>query len=267
MLHEDLAADEKAFQDFKSEAKLLSMLRPHPNVVLLLGITVPPGPLCIITEFCAGGSLESVLSSDAPISIEQQKKWCFGIAKGILHLHEEGIIHRDLAVRNVLLTENLEVKVADFGLSRHITDTTQVSKTVSVVGPLKWMPPEAIKEKVYSVHSDMWAYGVTVWEIVSREEPWSDMDAVKAAMAVCYENLRLAIPQECDPCLREMMTRCWQVDPQSRPSFKEVCQELSGQVPQMMKTYSSRESTSQYEVAPDHYSKIEMQRQGDDVNV
>lgn len=69
------------------------------------------------------------------------------------------------------------------------------------------MPPEAIKEKVYSRHSDMWSYGVIIWEIVTRQEPYPEMDAVKAAMGVCYEGLRLPVPPECDPTLQDIMTR------------------------------------------------------------
>jgi len=206
--------------DFKSEANLLSTLRPHPNVVLFLGITSPPQPLTIVSEFCAGGSLYQYIRSPAKIGQIEQHKILSGIARGMLHLHSEKIIHRDLAARNVLLTDNFDVKVTDFGLSRKGGEQSEVTR--SDVGPLKWMPPEAILEKIYSTKSDVWSYGVVIWEIICRSDPYPNEDAVKAAMTVCYEKARLPIPDHCAQMFAALMKACWEQDPERRPSFKDI---------------------------------------------
>eukprot|EP01119_Soliformovum_irregulare_P023430 TRINITY_DN8171_c0_g2_i5.p1 TRINITY_DN8171_c0_g2~~TRINITY_DN8171_c0_g2_i5.p1 ORF type:complete len:697 (-),score=142.45 TRINITY_DN8171_c0_g2_i5:250-2340(-) len=206
-LHTSLNFDQKAITDFKGEVEILSRLRPHPNVVLFMGITSPPQPLTIVTEFCARGSLYALMKNmNFYFDGFLQKKFLLGIARGMLHLHSESIVHRDLAARNVLLTENMEPKVADFGLSRKDSEN-ESNQTKSGVGPLKWMPPESIKDKVYSTQSDVWAYGVVIWEIVVRGDPWPEMDTVKAAMGVCYEGLRLQFPATTDPTLSQLASR------------------------------------------------------------
>jgi len=144
----------------------------------------------------------------------------------MLHLHAEKIVHRDLAARNILLTSNYEPKVSDFGLSR-IKQTEATSKTASDVGPLKWMAPESINRKVYSFSSDVWSYGVTMWELVARSEPYPDLDPVNAAMAVIHKGVRLPIPTSCDNVLGEIMQSCWNDDPEQRSTFKEICTKLA----------------------------------------
>eukprot|EP01119_Soliformovum_irregulare_P004195 TRINITY_DN15204_c0_g1_i1.p1 TRINITY_DN15204_c0_g1~~TRINITY_DN15204_c0_g1_i1.p1 ORF type:complete len:1031 (-),score=194.78 TRINITY_DN15204_c0_g1_i1:231-3323(-) len=221
-MHSNLTDDEKSLRDFQREADLLSKLRPHPHVVLFLGITVPPQPLTIITEYCGGGSLYSLFTTE--ISLSRKKSILLGIARGMLHLHREFIIHRDLACRNVLLSENHEPKVSDFGLSRIDTDE---NKTVSEVGPLKWMSPEAISEKKYSTKSDVWSFGVVIFELVTQAAPFPDMDGVEAAMAVCYKGLTLLPPKDCDPTLATLMQQCFKKDPGERPTFNDICHTLS----------------------------------------
>jgi len=112
-------------------------------------------------------------------------------------------------------------------MSRHKQAGSEGGSTKSDVGPLKWMSPEAIKEKIYSQKSDVWSYGVVMWEMVSREDPYPDEDAVAAAMAVVYENKRLPIPQFCDASFTKIMTSSWQKDANLRPTFKEICNILS----------------------------------------
>lgn len=129
----DLSA--RKLEEFRAEAELLKNLRPHPNVVLFLGITAPPSPISIITEYCGGGSLWAKVRKNEVGDYPTQLRVFYGIAKGMLHLHSEDIIHRDLAARNILLTHHNEVKVTDFGMSRELSEDENVTK--SDVGPLK----------------------------------------------------------------------------------------------------------------------------------
>jgi len=146
-------------------------------------------------------------------------------------LHSEGVFHRDLAARNVLLTSGGQAKISDFGLSR--TGSGGVSQTVTKTGPLKWMAPESIRYRVYSVQSDVWSFGVTLWEIVCRDEPYSHLDAVQAALEVTQGEppLRLQPPAYCPAILSELMQQCFFTEPQHRPDFKMIHHRLKNSRP------------------------------------
>jgi len=225
VLNKDSITD-KAIADFRGEAEILKSLRNHPNVVLFLGITSPPQPVSIVTEYCSNGSLHRLLRSNQTMEFDLQMKIASGTARGMLHLHAEKLIHRDLAARNILLTENYEPKVSDFGLTRPNQDI-DTNKTLSDIGPLKWMAPESITSKTYSFASDTWSFGVVLWEIVTRTDPYPNMEPINVAMGVCYENLRLPIPPVCDPLFAEVMVSCWNTDPTQRPTFKEICNKFN----------------------------------------
>jgi len=213
-------------QDFLQEVSILQGLRPHPNLVLFLGITVRP--LSLVTEFCAGGGLYTYLHKNTDISNEQKRKFIQGIALGMYHLHKENVIHRDLAARNILLTAALEPKVADFGLSRTTESSETGAQTTSNVGPLKWMAPEAINNKQYSNKSDVYSFSMTMWEIFTQQELYEDLSAVNAAIAVTTAGLRPPNPEGADPELVQLMIACYQELPQDRPDFGRICSVLNG---------------------------------------
>jgi len=192
------------------------------NVVQFLGIT--SNPLCIVTEFLDQGSLYSYIHSDAKIDANIIMNFVKGISAGMLHLHREGIVHRDLAARNVLLGSGFQVKIADFGLSR-VSDTNakQANQTKSDTGPLKWMAPEAIKLRVYSTMSDVWSFGVVLWEIVTRKDPYPDLDPVQTALEVTHSGLKLQIPEYCPPVIAQTMAGCFQTVPEQRPDMGTIC--------------------------------------------
>lgn len=218
---------EKDLDDFKSEAVTMTNLRPHVNVVQMLGICLEP--LCIVTEFMEDGSLSSFLTNKTKvheIGVDQKKRVSRGIAAGMLHLHSEDVVHRDLAARNVLIGTGFKVKIADFGLSRAYNRDTNSNVTSSDTGPLKWMPPEAIRHRQYSKASDVWAFGVTLFELVTRDEPYGDMDAVQVALAVTTENLRLATPPGCPDVLADLIKDCQRTDPDDRPEMEQICDML-----------------------------------------
>jgi len=213
--------------DFLHEVTIVQNLRGHPNVVLFLGITFPPQPLSLITEFCGGGSLHSYLKKPEPVAISQKHYFIQKIALGMLHLHEEKIIHRDLAVRNILLSEHMEPKVSDFGMSRETVDKDSAQQTQSNVGPIKWMSPEAIRDREYSVKSDSFSFGVVIWEILTGEEPWGELTPLEVAFKVITDDERLDIPKAAHPALADLMQHCWLTNPEERPDFHEITEFLN----------------------------------------
>jgi len=223
VLHSNL--DDKSAEEFLMEASIHKNLRPHVAVVQFLGICIHNKNYMIVTEFCHGGSLESyLLNIDNKITTQQSLRFLQGIAAGMLHLSFEGIIHRDLAARNCLLTSNLDVKVSDFGMSRIAISQQHTSKTE--VGPLKYMAPESIADNVYSEKTDVWSFGVVVYEVISRKEPYDDLQPVQVATKI---NTRSVILPDVDiyPELSQLMRSCMQWIPDQRPTFKDICNTLS----------------------------------------
>ncbi|PRP81428.1 putative leucine-rich repeat receptor-like protein kinase [Planoprotostelium fungivorum] len=216
---------QKQLEAFLKEVFIWQGLKVHPNIVTFIGVTFPPQPLSMVTEFCHMGSLYEHLRK-VECTMEEKLKFIGEIALGMLHLHKEKVIHRDLAVRNILLSRHMEAKVSDFGLSREQENTEEVSQTTSYIGPVKWMAPEAISSRHYSIKSDVYSFGIVIWEIVQVEEPWEGEAAVNVAMRVVKEGARLTIPDGCPSQLSDLMERCWKTDHTERPDFQDICDVL-----------------------------------------
>jgi len=151
-----------------------------------------------------------------------------GISAGMLHLHKENLIHRDLASRNVLLQrldDRIIPKISDFGYSRFVENIEGGGKTASATGPLKWMAPESLASKVYSKKTDVWSFGVVMWEVINRSIPFPDLDAFTAGSQVAFKRLTLSLPNKSEwPIERDIMQRCFLQDQESRPNFDIICQ-------------------------------------------
>jgi len=217
---------EKDRESFISEAKLMSLLTPHPNVVLFRGVTLDP--LCILTDYCEGGSLRRFLSSSEKIDEEQQFKWIEDIAKGMAHLHngvgEKKVIllHRDLAARNILLKHDT-AQVSDFGMA--LPQTLRENSSIDALDeylPVKWMAPEALVENTFSTKTDVYSFGVVIWEIVSRSVPWKGVK-LKVILEKVVNKERIPIPPHCPESLKVLIEKCWRHDPNERPEFTEIC--------------------------------------------
>ncbi|PRP88002.1 LRR receptor-like serine/threonine-protein kinase GSO1-like [Planoprotostelium fungivorum] len=212
---------ESQLNEFLHEVSILRRLRAHPNVVLL--------------EYCEGGSLYTYLRKD-PVDMDVKRHFVRGIALGMLHLHKENIIHRDLAVRNILLTKHLDPKVCDFGLSREVSAPDSASLTSSISGPVKWISPEAIMHKQYSTKSDVFSFGVVIWEILTQSDPWPELTLMECAFVVVTENKRLSLQPYFPPDLQTLMTECWKKEPEERPSFNEICEQVFPEIVERKKT-------------------------------
>jgi len=213
----------KAFRD---ETILMMTLRPHPNLVQLLGIVSISPHFCIILEFLHGGNLVDYLEKNPNPPMSRLLEIIKGIAAGMLHLSLERIVHRDLAARNVLLDRNGVPKVADFGYSRIIAEQEE-GHTKSDIGPIKWMAPESIGDREYSEKSDVWAFAITCWEIFKNGEmPHANLALLEAAIQIRDNNLTPTIPEHVPKELCDLLKKCWQREPKARPTFAELCSAL-----------------------------------------
>jgi phosphate/sulfate permease len=203
-------------EEFLQEARFQLDIPPHPNIVQLLGVSVDgPQPL-VVLEYCNEGSLDRLFDSDEPLSHSLQFKLAAAIARGLHHLHENNIVHRDLAARNVLM-HNAEPKISDIGMSRKLKEASQVGKTASNIGPIRWMAPESLCDQSYSTKSDVWTFGVVLYEITARQEPHITESLLTVGTKIRDEGFTPLIPEDCPPLLQEIMQMCWRKNPTDRP--------------------------------------------------
>ncbi|XP_037132461.1 ephrin type-B receptor 1 isoform X5 [Syngnathus acus] len=170
---------EKQRRDFLSEASIMGQF-DHPNIIRLEGVVTKSRPVMIVTEFMENGALDSFLrQNDGQFTVIQLVGMMRGISAGMKYLSEMNYVHRDLAARNILVNSNLVCKVSDFGLSRYLQeDTSDPSYTSSLGGkiPVRWTAPEAIAYRKFTSASDVWSYGIVMWEVMSfGERPYWDM--------------------------------------------------------------------------------------------
>ncbi|KAJ8250237.1 hypothetical protein COCON_G00221590 [Conger conger] len=216
----------------KQEAKLFSMLQ-HPNIIKLEGVCLEEPNLCLVMEYARGGTLNRALTGRR-IPPHILVNWAVQIAKGMQYLHEEAvvpIIHRDLKSSNILLLETIEnddigkktLKITDFGLAREWHKTTKMS----AAGTYSWMAPEVIKSSLFSKGSDVWSYGVLLWELLTGEVPYRGIDGLAVAYGVAVNKLTLPIPSTCPEPFAKLMEECWEQDPHIRPPFAAILEQLT----------------------------------------
>ncbi|XP_051894994.1 ephrin type-A receptor 8 isoform X2 [Pristis pectinata] len=220
---------EKQRRDFLSEASIMGQF-DHPNIIRLEGVVTRSKPVMIVTDYMENGSLDSFLRRhDGQFTVIQLVGMLRGIAAGMKYLSDLGYIHRDLAARNILVNSNLVCKVSDFGLSRILEDDPDAAYTTTVVFhteggkiPIRWTAPEAITYRKFSSASDVWSYGVVMWEVTSYgERPYWNMtnrDVIKSV----EEGYRLPAPMGCPAALHQLMLDCWQKDRNERPKFIQI---------------------------------------------
>ncbi|XP_030078245.1 ephrin type-B receptor 2 isoform X3 [Microcaecilia unicolor] len=220
---------EKQRRDFLSEASIMGQF-DHPNVIHLEGVVTKSTPVMIITEFMENGSLDSFLrQNDGQFTVIQLVGMLRGIAAGMKYLADMNYVHRDLAARNILVNSNLVCKVSDFGLSRFLEDDTSDPTYTSALGgkiPIRWTAPEAIQYRKFTSASDVWSYGIVMWEVMSYgERPYWDMTNQDVINAI-EQDYRLPPPMDCPSALHQLMLDCWQKDRNHRPKFGQIVNTL-----------------------------------------
>ncbi|KAG8448752.1 hypothetical protein GDO86_015715 [Hymenochirus boettgeri] len=219
-------------ENVRQEAKLFCMLC-HPNIIALKGVCLKPPHLCLVMEFARGGPLHRALAGKK-VPAHVLVNWAVQIARGMNYLHNEAIvpiIHRDLKSSNILILEKIEhndlfnktLKITDFGLAREWQKTTKMS----AAGTYAWMAPEVIRLSLFSKSSDVWSFGVLLWELLTGEVPYREIDALAVAYGVAMNKLTLPIPSTCPEPFARILETCWDPDPHSRPSFSSILEQLT----------------------------------------
>ncbi|XP_034558039.1 tyrosine-protein kinase Lyn isoform X2 [Notolabrus celidotus] len=205
---------------FMEEANVMKMLQ-HDRLVRLYAVVTKTPPIYIITEYMANGSLLDFLKSDAGAKQQLPKLIDFSaqIAEGMAYIEEQKYIHRDLRAANVLVSESLLCKIADFGLARVIEDD-EYSAREGAKFPIKWTAPEAINYGSFTIKSDMWSFGVLLYEIITFGKiPYPGMTKGEV-MSSLQRGYRMPQPTECPAELYEIMQTCWKHKPEERPTFE-----------------------------------------------
>ncbi|TKW02416.1 hypothetical protein SEVIR_8G242700v4 [Setaria viridis] len=217
---------EEMIDTFRQEVSLMKKLR-HPNIILFMGAVASPERLCIVTEFLPRGSLFRLLQKNTgKLDPRRRVHMAIDIARGMNYLHHcsPPIVHRDLKSSNLLVDKNWTVKVADFGLSRLKLETFLRTKTGK--GTPQWMAPEVLRNEPSDEKSDVYSYGVVLWELVTQKIPWDNLNTMQVIGAVGFMDQRLDIPSDTDPQWASMIESCWDSDPRKRPSFLELLDRL-----------------------------------------
>ncbi|XP_047426281.1 tyrosine-protein kinase ABL1 isoform X1 [Mugil cephalus] len=219
-----LKEDTMEVEEFLKEAAVMKEIK-HPNLVQLLGVCTREPPFYIITEFMTHGNLLDYLRecNRAEVNAVVLLYMATQISSAMEYLEKKNFIHRDLAARNCLVGENHLVKVADFGLSRLMTGDTYTAHAGAKF-PIKWTAPESLAYNKFSIKSDVWAFGVLLWEIATYGmSPYPGID-LSQVYELLEKDYRMDRPEGCPEKVYELMTACWRWTPSERPSFAETHQ-------------------------------------------
>ncbi|KAL9889707.1 fibroblast growth factor receptor homolog 1 [Glossina fuscipes] len=227
------------------EMEVMKIIGKHINIINLLGCCSQNGPLYVIVEFAPHGNLKDFLNKNRPMGKEYDKdsannplpphhltekhliSFAFQIARGMEYLASRRCIHRDLAARNVLVSDDYIMKIADFGLARDIQDTDYYRKNTNGRLPIKWMAPESLQEKFYDSQSDVWSYGILLWEIMTfGAQPYPTIMSAEELYTYLMSGHRMDKPAKCSLNIYMLMRQCWHFDATARPTFAEIVENL-----------------------------------------
>ncbi|CAF1344530.1 unnamed protein product [Rotaria sordida] len=267
--HDDETSDavqKKLIEGLLHEARLFSNLR-HRNIIQLFGVSpsISTRNLYLVMEYAYGGALNYLLERRKSglypnVFIQYAKQ----IADGMKYLHEEApeyIIHRDLKCSNILILEAIEnihndnellyktLKITDFGLAR-----TQIqSSSTATAGTFPWMSPECIRNNEFSTKSDVWSFGVLLWECLTGEIPYKGFDQMQVAFGIATNKYSLPIPSTCPEEFSQLMKDCWQLLPQDRPTFNQLYEKID----KIIETNYGNNQLNNIESNDENYSSLQ----------
>merc|ERR1719410_1513537 len=225
----------QAEMDFLMEALIMSKFQ-HPNIVHFIGVCFDKHPRFIILELLAGGDLKSFLRESrskperpSPLTMRDLLNAAINVAQGCMYLEENHFIHRDIAARNCLLTSKCQeriVKIADFGMARDIYRADYYRKGGKAMLPVKWMPPEAFLDGIFTTKTDVWSFGILLWEVMSLGYMPYPGRANQEVMQLVTNGGRLEPPNYCPGPLYGLMCQCWHPIPEERPTFSTILERL-----------------------------------------
>uniref|UniRef100_A0A672JNG9 Tyrosine-protein kinase n=1 Tax=Salarias fasciatus TaxID=181472 RepID=A0A672JNG9_SALFA len=211
--------------DFKEEAKVMMRLS-HCKLVQLYGVCTQRSPLCLVFEFMDNGCLTDYLRARrGRLSPDQLLRMCLDVSEGMMYLESSNFIHRDLAARNCLVSKNNEVKVSDFGMTRFVFDDQYTSSQCSKF-PVKWSAPEVIRYSKFSSKSDVWSFGVLMWEVYTEGRQPYEHQSNSEVVESLNKGLRLQKPRLAPRSMHILMEWCWKEKPDDRPSFGILLHEI-----------------------------------------
>ncbi|XP_032903130.1 megakaryocyte-associated tyrosine-protein kinase isoform X1 [Amblyraja radiata] len=208
-------------QSFLEETSVMTKLQ-HKNLVKLLGVILDKG-LYIVTEFMSKGNLVNYLRTRGRTVIKTRELIKFGldVCEGMEYLESKKLVHRDLAARNILVSHDNMAKVSDFGLAKGVSSSQDQAKL-----PVKWTAPEALKHQKFSTKSDVWSYGILLWELFSYgRAPYPKLSLTDVSERV-EKGYRMESPEKCPVPVYELMRYCWEHDPGKRPTFKKLKEKM-----------------------------------------
>ncbi|XP_035825708.1 ALK tyrosine kinase receptor [Aplysia californica] len=226
---------EQTEMDFLMEAVIVSKFN-HPNIVRFIGVCFEQHPHYLVLELLEGGDLKSFLRNARPkwdqpsqLTVRDLLRLSLDVARGCQHLEEKHFIHRDLAARNCLLTTkgpNRTAKIADFGMARDIYRNDYYKKAGKAMLPVKWMPPEAFLDGVFTSKTDIWSFGILLWEVFSLGHIPYPGNTNEGVMSLVTQGGRLDPPEGCPSAVFDIMASCWSALPEGRPTFSLIISSL-----------------------------------------
>ncbi|KAF6201622.1 hypothetical protein GE061_004015 [Apolygus lucorum] len=213
-------------KEFLDEAYIMASVE-HQNLLQLLGVCMTDEMMLVTQLMPLGCLLDYVRKHQDKIGSKPLLNWCYQIARGMAYLEEKRLVHRDLAARNVLVQTPTCVKITDFGLAKLLEVNEDEYKAEGGKMPIKWLAPECIQMRSFTHKSDVWAFGVTVWELLTYGgRPYENVPA-REVLELLEKGERLPQPNICTIDVYMLMIKCWMKDADSRPSFKELADEYA----------------------------------------